>query len=199
MRQPSEEEVANNLLVPGPNTFYHPPFMTPHPQYGSLQDKGDDDGVLVPHTQYLNGDIAAPCQNSKSWWSHRCISYTLAAFLCLFCANYWHARAIGYSASKDNSFNVDNDNSKNKRVAFPMPQPLSLLDPTYDLGFRQVIRKDDALPSTAWKEWSAKQQSKFTPLPTNQWYLVSYRVACIIRFQHLSFYWIILIHLCFVN
>jgi len=201
VRRPRGSIVAN-LLVPGPNTFYHPPFMTPHPQYGSLQDKGDDNGV-VPHTQYLNGDITAPFQSSKSWWSHRCISYTLAALLCLFSANYWHTRAIGYSASKDNSFNVDNDNSKNKRVAFPMPQPLSLLDPTSDLGFRQVIRKDDALPSTAWKEWRAKQQSKFTPLPTNQWYLVSYRVACIIRstysFTTPFFLLDILIHLCFVN
>jgi hypothetical protein len=171
--------------------------MTPHPQYGSLQDK-EDDGVLVPHAQYLNGDITALYQNSKSWWSHRCISYTIAVLICLFSANYWHTRAIGYSASNDtnnNSFNVDNDNVNSKRVV-PMPPPLSLLDPTSDLGFRQVIRTDDALPSTAWKEWRAKQQSKYTPLPTNQWYLVSYRV---LHLSYIHIYLQHLIHLCFVK
>lgn len=172
----------NNLLLQNSERHERTSYtflstMTPHPQYGSLQDK-EDDGIMVPHHQYLNDGITtAPLRNTISWWSHRCISYTLAALLCLFSANYWHTRAIGYTDNNNNndSFNVDNNYVNSKRVV-PMPPPLSLLDPTSDLGFRQVIRKGDALPSTAWNEWRAKQQSKFTPLPTNQWYLVSYRV-----------------------
>ncbi len=78
----------------------------------------------------------------------------------------------------------------------PMPPPLSKLDPFSDLGFRSTTRTGLASPSAVWGDFlntydaseeagsindesgdkgrkMKDNQTRFTPLPTNEWYMVS--------------------------
>jgi hypothetical protein len=61
-----------------------------------------------------------------------------------------------------------------------MPPALSNLDPR-EMKFRSVRREGLASPSEAWGEYfkgddedKKESSSGFVPLPTNEWYLVSF-------------------------
>ena len=136
-------------------------------------DAGGKDGAAVAVA------VANNEPSKKKWTSHRCISYTIAAAIfCLLSAIYFHNRAV----SQDTSASAGGVSTNNKRAEgrVPMPPALSTLDPSKDLGFQTVSRKGLATPSKAWGERRSFGEKKddgdgglsFTPLPTNEWYLV---------------------------
>jgi len=166
------------------------------PGYGSISSKDEEVELLPPHhphaANYENGDSINGTINAngsevsstkKSWITrHHCISYTLAALICLGSTHYWHTRADSYDigAGGNDDLVDDDDNHRSSRV--PMPPALSTLNPHSDLGFRSTTREGLATPSKAWGERylnATAGEEGFTPLPTNEWYLnlLSHRAA----------------------
>jgi hypothetical protein len=176
--------------------------MSPHPQYGSIKDSDEDLEVELLATTHV-GDVDATGSDddrggggatSSSWGGssrHRCVSYALAALVCLFSARYWrdnraNAGVGGGGGSRDYDGGRPSSPSGGGGGGIgigggrvPVTPALSALDPSSDLGFRVATRTGDALPSSAWgahrekKKSSSGGSSSFAPLPTNQWYLVS--------------------------
>eukprot|EP00584_Thalassiosira_punctigera_P026587 CAMPEP_0172577776 /NCGR_PEP_ID=MMETSP1067-20121228/138400_1 /TAXON_ID=265564 ORGANISM="Thalassiosira punctigera, Strain Tpunct2005C2" /NCGR_SAMPLE_ID=MMETSP1067 /ASSEMBLY_ACC=CAM_ASM_000444 /LENGTH=1128 /DNA_ID=CAMNT_0013370467 /DNA_START=246 /DNA_END=3632 /DNA_ORIENTATION=- len=173
--------------------------MAPVPRYGSISSKDDNESVeLLPPPPpgaernsgggdgYIGTANAAggssgrsrrkaPAPPEKKTWITRqhCLSYTIAALICLFSARYWHERAESY----DEDDGIDGGDVHRSKSRVPVPPALSSLDPTEDLGFRSTTRKRLASPSKVWGEYL--KENAFTPLPTNQWYLnlLSHRAA----------------------
>ena len=156
--------------------------MAPLPAYGSISQDDEEVELLPPPDQHGQGNSAGDeyigTIDARSPKSVRCISYALAASLvCVFSARYWHAArgAESYdNGSGSNSVKNNNNANNNNDNRVPMPPPLSNLDPSEDLGFRSTTRKGLASPSKAWGEhYLSQTDGEFTPLPTNEWYLVS--------------------------
>lgn len=166
--------------------------MAPAPRrYGSISSDEQVEVELLPTGDAYIGTVGdddefggSSKQRNTTTKHHRhhCLSYTLAAFTCLFAARYWQARTQSYDGSGVNSSNNNNGPSaaaaaRSGRV--PMPPALSNLDPASDLGFRSTTRSGLALPSKAWGEHYSKKavgedgKLLFAALPTNEWYLVS--------------------------
>lgn len=188
--------------------------MAPHPQYGSISNEGENEEPqasveLLPvshtHSRQEDGSTNQGGRGPGSkviWTRHHCISYTIAAVVCLFSAHYWHDRAGSFDGPHGGKAGTTDDSNGDADVAVhstrrvPMPPPLSKLDPFSDLGFRSTTRTGLASPSAVWGEFlnshgdsdgaenldggggemgriSKDNQSGFTALPTNQWYMVS--------------------------
>ena len=161
--------------------------MAPTPRrYGSISSsKGDEGGeeveILTTGDTYIgtidtgSSEVEGEATNikKKQWTVHNCISYTLAAVICLLVANYWHSRADSYNNNNNNinEHGGDTDHSSNKTTSskVPMPPALSTLDPAKDLHFQSVSRSGNELPSKVWGQ-TYLNGKKFVPLPTNQWY-----------------------------
>jgi len=153
--------------------------MVPAPRgYGTISSK-DDEGEEEVELLTTGGDTFIgtidtgssevvddePTNIKKKQWTihNNCISYTLAAVICLIAANYWHSRADSY---ENNNIHGGDTNHRNR---VPMPPPLSTLDPAKDLHFQSVSRSGNTLPSNVWGD-KYLNGKKFVPLPTNQWY-----------------------------
>ncbi|KAL3827011.1 hypothetical protein ACHAXA_000075 [Cyclostephanos tholiformis] len=173
--------------------------MSPQPHYGSF-GKDDDENLDVelltaPHV----GDVYATNDDDDDTYDansgggdgsssrrrggcrNRVATYALAvsaiaAFVLVARRSIW---SVDDRSSSSSSSSSSPDVVSGGGGGVPTPPALSALDPASDLGFRVAIRTDDALPSMAWGEHRAMSSEggggggKFTPLPTNQWYLVS--------------------------
>lgn len=183
--------------------------MAPLPQYGSIattspEEDADASLELLPHghsvaESYNNngGDGASGTANGgeKSkvavWTRRHYISYSVAACLCLFLAHYWHDRSVVYddsSNSKGRGDVTDPTTTTSSSGRVPITKPLSTLDPASDLGFRVVEREGLASPSLAWGDKMNNKsdgEGLFTPLPTNEWYLVRCVVMCCLVFERI--------------
>lgn len=118
----------------------------------------------------------------------------IAAILSWGLASIRNAASTALHEGDDNNngggeSNVNNGSgTTNDPYAAVRPPPLSTLHPTKDLGFRSVKREGLAFPSKAWGDKYLTQTArrkladeaggdddndylKYTPLPTNQWYL----------------------------
>mmetsp|Transcript_20014 Transcript_20014/g.37971 ORF Transcript_20014/g.37971 Transcript_20014/m.37971 type:complete len:1122 (-) Transcript_20014:162-3527(-) len=186
--------------------------MAPHPQYGSISNEGENEEPqasveLLPvshtHGRHEDGATNQGGQGPGSkviWTRHHCISYTIAAVVCLFSAHYWHDRAESFDGPHGGKAGTTDDSNGDAGVAVhstgrvPMPPPLSKLDPFSELGFRSTTRTGLASPSAVWGDFlnshgdasdaenldggggemgriSKDHQSGFTALPTNEWYM----------------------------
>ena len=169
--------------------------MAPTPRrYGSISEESEEVELLPTGETFigtidagghvLNDEPTTSTTTMKKWTRHNCISYTLAALLCLIGARYSHGRAEFYDdTNSNNNSAVDNTSVDHSGVGVggdsyrvPMPPALSKLDPTTDLGFRSTTRSGLALPSKAWGEHYLSEEN-FTPLPTNEWYLVRQQIV----------------------
>lgn len=152
--------------------------MAPTPRrYGSISSKDDEGGeeveLLTTGETFIgtidtgSSEVVDEPTNikKKQWTIHNCISYTLAAVICLLVANYWHSRADSYN---DNNIN-EHGGDTNHRNRVPMPPALSKLDPAKDLHFQSVSRRGNTRPSNVYGD-KYLNGKKFVPLPTNQWY-----------------------------
>ena len=167
--------------------------MAPTPRrYGSISEEGEEVELLptgetfigtIDAGGHVNDEPTTSTTTTRKWTRHNCISYTLAALLCFIGARYWHGRAKFYDDADSNN-NVDNasvDHHNGVGVGVnsyrvPMPPALSKLNPKTDLGFRSTTRSGLALPSKAWGEHYLSEEN-FTPLPTNEWYLVRQQIV----------------------
>lgn len=169
------------------------PNMPPLPQYGSIGKENDDDLdvelLATPHvgdaraTGDDDGDIDVGGGSGGRRRGRRGAACALAAasvvvvVVCLLSLSRHHPHDIG--GKRDDVIGGGSGGGCGGGGRVPMPPPLSDLDPASDLGFRIAIRTGDALPSMAWGEHHRKMTSsdgnvRYAPLPTNQWYLVSF-------------------------
>ena len=154
--------------------------MAPLPRYGSIAGDGHDEETSEQllasngNGPEAAGAASATATTTKSASSvptrHRCVSYALTAGVCLFAAVYWHGRAASYGDGGGGG----GGGARSRSRSVPTPPALSALDPRGDdLGFRATTRRGPASPSRAWGAWrAAEEPAEFTPLPTNEWYLV---------------------------
>lgn len=154
--------------------------MAPIPnQYGSITpDEAKDSTLeLLPSSnsvQYSRLNSDGTQEEGTTWTNrHRLVSYLLTAGVCFIAARYWHDRAAAPTPGSHHDVVVNNNAGR-----VPMPPALSTLDPR-ELKFRSVKREGLASPSQAWGDYltgDGDKESKFVPLPTNQWYLVRHYI-----------------------